>query len=86
MWRVWRGLWGARSLYLTGCFINVIKHGRALWLCIIPDLHSRGKGGREEKVGETDREREGEGGRKGERGKECAGERGRDNKDMRLAG
>ena len=54
---VWRGLWGTRSFYLTGCFINVIKHGRDLWLCIIPDLHSRGKG----REGETDREREGEG-------------------------
>ena len=75
-------MWGARSFYLTGCFINVIKHGRALWLCIIPDLHSRGKAGREENEGETDREREGGGGR----GRECAGERGRDNKDMRLAG
>lgn len=63
MQRVWRGLWGARSFFLTGCFINVIKHGRALWLCIIPDLHSRGKRGREEKEGETDSEREGKGGR-----------------------
>lgn len=63
MRRVWRRLWGVRSFYLTGCFINVIKHGQALWLCIIPDLHSRGKGVREEKAGETDRERESEGGR-----------------------
>lgn len=53
-----------RSFYLTGCFINVIKHGRPLWLCIIADLHSRGKGGREGgKEGETDRVREGWGGR-----------------------
>lgn len=36
---------GARSFYLTGCFINVIKHERALWLCIIADLHSRGRRG-----------------------------------------
>lgn len=47
------GLWVARSFYLTGCFINVIKHGQALWLCIIPDLHSTRKGGRD---------RQGEGG------------------------
>lgn len=44
------GLWGVRSFYLIGCFINVIKHGRALWLCIIADLHSRGKtGGRKKR-------------------------------------
>lgn len=43
---------GARSLYHIGCFINVIKHGRALWPCIIADLQRRrreggltGKGG-----------------------------------------
>lgn len=46
MQRVLRGLWGARSFHLTGCFINVIKHGQALWFCIIPDLHSRGREGR----------------------------------------
>ena len=83
MWRVRRGLWGARSFYLTGCFINVIKHGRALWLCIIPDLHSRGKGTRE--GGNRGRDRQGER-RRGGGGRECAGERGRYNKDMRLAG
>lgn len=71
-----RGLQGARSFYLTGCFINVIKHGRALWLCIIADLHSTGKGGG---AGKGRASKEG-----GER--ECAGERGKDNKDMRLAG
>lgn len=44
------GLWGVRSFYLIGCFINVIKHGRALWLCIIADLHSGGKtGGRKKR-------------------------------------
>lgn len=47
----WEGGWGvgARSFHLTGCFINVIKHGQALRLCIIPDLHSRGMDGREKK-------------------------------------
>lgn len=65
MWRVWRGLWGARSFYLTGCFINVIKHGRALWLCIIPDLHSGGKGARE--GGRKSRERQTGGKKEGRR-------------------
>lgn len=37
---------GARSFYLAGCFINVIKHGQALWRRIIADLHSREKGER----------------------------------------
>lgn len=49
---VYRGLMGARSFYLTGCFINVIKHGRALWLCIIADLHSWGRREMEEEEGE----------------------------------
>lgn len=48
---VW-GRMGARSFYLTGCFINVIKHGRALWLCIIADLHSWGRREMEEEEGE----------------------------------
>lgn len=32
----------ARSAHLTGCFIKQIKHGQALLLRIIPDLHSGG--------------------------------------------
>lgn len=36
---------GARSLYHIGCFINVIKHGRALWPCIIADLQRRRREG-----------------------------------------
>lgn len=39
------GLLGPRSFYLTGCFINVIKHRQALWFCIMADLHSREKKG-----------------------------------------
>lgn len=58
-------MWGARSFYLTGCFINVIKHGRALWLCIIPDLHSGGKGARE--GGRKSRERQTRGKKEGRR-------------------
>lgn len=74
-------MWGARSFYLTGCFINVIKHGRALWLCIIADLHSRGKGRRKKSE-----RRAWEGRASEDWGRERAGEGGRDNKDMRLAG
>lgn len=68
---------GARSLYHIGCFINVIKHGRALWPCIIADLQRRRREG-----GLT-----GKGGwrRKQNRKGVCRRERG-DNKDMRLAG
>lgn len=40
---------GARSLKLTARLNNVIKHGRALGRCIIPDLHSRQEVGREER-------------------------------------
>lgn len=40
---------GARSLKLTGRLNNVIKHGRALGRCIIPDLHSRREVGGEER-------------------------------------
>lgn len=39
----------ARSLKLTGRLNNVIKHGRALGRCIIPDLRSRREVGREER-------------------------------------
>lgn len=50
---VWNELQGTRSFYLTGCFINVIKHGRVLWLHIMADLHSSGENG-------EDRQRKGE--------------------------
>lgn len=43
----------ARSVHLTGCFINGIKPGQALWLRLIPDLHSRGMESRK-KERETD--------------------------------
>lgn len=75
-----RGLLGLRSFYLTGCFINVIKHRQALWFCIIADLHSREKKGVRKRRERSKRRKE------GEKLGLCRESKGRENKDMRLAG